>query len=949
MAVKLGDAYVAIGTKDELDKGLNAARRKVDGFLSNLTQGIGQGIGQAVANAAGRAIGAVVNEMGKAVNAASDLNESLNKTNVAFANSAQEILDWSRTSATAFGQSRGQALEAAASFGLLFRTMGLTSEASADMSIQLTELASDLASINNISPEEALIKLRAGLVGEIEPLRTVGVLLSANVVEQKALALGLAETTAEITEQDKVLARYQLILDQTTLAQGDFARTSDELANSQRILAAQIEDSSARFGQALLPLRLAFVQGLSELIRIVEPYGANIMDSLALGLAKGIKSVLPVLMEVRALFAYWLKPGSPPRLLKELTDWGQSAMQEYLRGWTLADFDALRTVGGMVENVIRSFAGSGDIAETDLVGRVFGTTRSISEAVREFRALGFVSESTLGRIADAAGPAGTEIAGLVREYFELQEATEGVARAQQELNSITDRYSKALDPVNKELDAVRARQQTIRENQRLEELGEIIRDPRADVDERQLARLEAQEIQLERQARALEDERDVAVDAAQEKLNAAKKEEDAQRQRYQVAQEALDQQVKVNALVEEETTLRLRLANEALAAEEKRRRELESAQRAEAAELERIADAQLRYRLATADSAGQLAILQDELSKVAVGSADYYNILTQIATLEERIAKERGGGADLFPSIEDMVGSPAEIEQQSKGVQALASVMEEVFAIIKGEEGKTVEISPQWKAFGDSVTATITDIGNVVTNIRPIIDGFIGLFTGENKDVPTADILRPVGAGGGGFFSSIVPGLRGLISALTLIRDGDWSALWNGFKSYITEVLTQISPESDPRSFGFYSWLQDSLIPAINALAVGDWKLAWDNLAEAPVAAFQNIITKIQELFDLEERIKSFMERFGIETLPFNNFAPGQDVLPDSPFASFPGITPQLPATAGVAAIGGTSADSHDVYYIEQNISTNGDFGGARQGANEGIRQALLQRRLQGA
>src|SRR5690606_4967055 len=123
----------------------------------------------------------------------------------------------------------------------------------------------------------------------------------------------------------------------------------------------------------------------------------------------------------------------------------------------------LRSVGGMIENVVRSFAGSGDIAETDLVGRVFGTTRSMAEAVREFRSLGFVTEATLGRIADAAGPAGAQIAGLVREYFDLQEATRKVAAEQDKLNAITDRYQNALDPVNKQLDSVRAKQQEIRD------------------------------------------------------------------------------------------------------------------------------------------------------------------------------------------------------------------------------------------------------------------------------------------------------------------------------------------------------------------------------------------------------------------------------------------------------------------------------------------------------
>jgi hypothetical protein len=923
------------------------------GALGNVVQGVFQGIGQAIFQSLANGVRAGVGEIGKAIDAASDLNESLSKTNVAFGDSADEILAWSKTSANAFGQSRQQALEAASSFGLLFSSMGVTREESARMSRSLVELASDIASINNLSPEEALEKLRSGLVGETEPLRTVGVLLSAVTVEAKALELGLADTAAQLTEQDKVMARYQLILDQTALSQGDFARTSDQLANSQRILAAQVEDSSARFGQALLPIQLAFTKGLSELITIVEPYGLNIMDSLASGLAQGIVSILPVLAQVRALFTYWLKPGSPPRLLKELTDWGQSAMQEYLRGWTLADFDALRSVGGIIEQVVRSFAASGEIKETDLVSRVFGTQRAMTQAIRDFRELGFVSEATLGSIADAAGPAGSEVAGLVREYFELQQATRKVSDAQDELNSITDRYAKALNPLQGQLDSVRAKQQEIRENQRLEELGDILSDPRADVDDRRLARLEAEEIQLERQARALETERDAALDGVQQKLDAAKKEEDAQRSKFQVAQEALDQQTRTNALIEEEASLRERLANEALAAQEKALRELEAEQRkyeaalrAGEAEMKRVTDAELRWRLASTDTAGQLAIMRDELAKTQEGSADYFDILTQIVNLEERLTKERSAGSNLFTPILDAVGSTAEVEQASKGIAALSSALDEAFKVLAGGDGKEVELAPAWQNFAD----TLGTIGDAAQEVGPIIKSVIDLVMG--KDVDGLDTTTDP-FGDNWWLSGIVPGVNNIIKNLGLLRDDKWAEVWAGFKEYVADVVNSVDPAADPRTFGLYAWLADTLIPAIEALAVGDWKTAWELLAEAPINAFQGVIDKVQELFSFEEQIQKFMEKWGFPTNPFEpGSGPnsrGQDYLPPSDFSSFPGVTPGAPLMPALAGASNMTNSGNTVINVEQHIATNGDFGGARQGALEGIRQALINRTLQGA
>src|SRR5690606_410460 len=135
---------------------------------------------------------------------------------------------------------------------------------------------------------------------------------------------------------------------------------------------------------------------------------------------------------------------------------------------------------------------------------------------------------------------------------------------------------------------------------------------------------------------------------AEDKLAAARKEEQAKQGAYNRQQALLSQQVDANRLIEEERNLRQRLADEALAAQERALRELEAAQREmeqaekqRAAELERIYDAQLAYNLQLADTPGKIAILKQELGRYAEGSAEYYRILTQIAALEQQLARER--------------------------------------------------------------------------------------------------------------------------------------------------------------------------------------------------------------------------------------------------------------------------------------------------------------------
>jgi len=279
--VKLADVYIDISARsNDLNRELDKAEKKTRGFGS-VMQGVLQGVGIGLFSVATKAVGSFISFTGDAINAASDLSESINKVDVVFGNQADGILEWSKNAATALGQSQGQALEALGTFGNLFDSMGIGEESTADMSKGLVQLASDLASFNNIDPTEALEKLRSGIVGETEPLRTLGVNLSAAAVEMKALEMTGKATGKELTEQEKVAARYALIMEQTQNAQGDFARTSDGLANSQRILSAQWQDLSATVGAALLPVFAQLVTALNTLVQtVLPPLTAFIQDRI---------------------------------------------------------------------------------------------------------------------------------------------------------------------------------------------------------------------------------------------------------------------------------------------------------------------------------------------------------------------------------------------------------------------------------------------------------------------------------------------------------------------------------------------------------------------------------------------------------------------------------------------------------------------------------------------
>jgi hypothetical protein len=210
------------------------------------------------------AIGAFAVAGGKAVSMASDLAETQNKVGVIFGSSAKSIQNFANNANKALGQTQNEALTAASTFGTFGKAAGLAGDDLATFSTDFVTLASDLASFNNSTPEEATLALGAALRGESEPLRRFGVLLDDATLKAKATEMGIYKGSGALTAQQKILAAQKAILEQTTDAQGDFARTSDGLANQQRILRATLEDTATKIGMALLPAVQAVLPFLTK-------------------------------------------------------------------------------------------------------------------------------------------------------------------------------------------------------------------------------------------------------------------------------------------------------------------------------------------------------------------------------------------------------------------------------------------------------------------------------------------------------------------------------------------------------------------------------------------------------------------------------------------------------------------------------------------------------------
>ena len=255
------------------------------------------------------ATGAVV--IGKnMVDMAVDTEESINKASAVFGDAVDKIEKGALRSAELAGLNSAAYLESASNFGVFGKAAGLVGDDLANFSTDLVSLSADVASFNNLNPEDAVMKLSAGLRGEVEPLRAIGILMNAAEVEARALELGLMELDGELSESNKILARQSIIYEQlgSQGAVGDFAKTSEGLANKQRILKARLQNVGAELGKVLLPLANKLAEGFEFLIEKLAGAGPTFQMIVDKAKELGIKifpvvrdAVVMVVEKIRAL------------------------------------------------------------------------------------------------------------------------------------------------------------------------------------------------------------------------------------------------------------------------------------------------------------------------------------------------------------------------------------------------------------------------------------------------------------------------------------------------------------------------------------------------------------------------------------------------------------------------------------------------------------------------
>lgn len=288
MSITLADAIVRILPDDSaLGPGFAKAQGQVEGWAGKLSAGVIGVTKTAVAGlfglgAAGLAAGAGLVSLG------SDAEEMQGKFNVVFANTGGQVTAQLDEFAGAVGRSKFELREMASAFGDTLKPMGFTEQAAADMSVGLTQLATDLGSFNNMPMDEALRRLQGTLIGSHENALAFGVIINENTLKAKLAEMGLDNLTGAALEQAKVQARMALLMEGTTDAQGDAERTAGSWANQMRGLIATLKDTGTEIGLKLLPV-------VTPLLKRFGEWAKDVLPSLVTALAD---KLIPTLQRV---------------------------------------------------------------------------------------------------------------------------------------------------------------------------------------------------------------------------------------------------------------------------------------------------------------------------------------------------------------------------------------------------------------------------------------------------------------------------------------------------------------------------------------------------------------------------------------------------------------------------------------------------------------------------
>ena len=255
-------------------KSLNASLKSTVSQIKQVKNGILSALGVV------GGITAIISGIKKSIDVRSDVTEAQNVIDVTFGRYKDLVEDMAKTSIRDFGISELAVKNTAGRYQAMGTAAGIARKEMAKMSVTLTGLSADMASFYNQNQEDVAKSLQSVFTGETEPLRKYGIDLTQATLKEWAMKQGLDANIQSMSQAEKIMLRYNYVLDNSAAAQGDFARTSGTWANQIKVLKEQLMQLASVLGTAFINTLKPLVTALNKALASIIEFAVKVVNAL---------------------------------------------------------------------------------------------------------------------------------------------------------------------------------------------------------------------------------------------------------------------------------------------------------------------------------------------------------------------------------------------------------------------------------------------------------------------------------------------------------------------------------------------------------------------------------------------------------------------------------------------------------------------------------------------
>ena len=506
-----------------------------------------------------------------------------------------------------------------------------------------------------------------------------------------------------------------------------------------------------------------FLTWLIKAANVIAPYGYKMMLQWGIGLVKGaIQAITAVVRIISRMFSFFLAPGSPPRAVPEIYNWGVAALTEFMKGMTNADFSILNAIQDPLEKVL----GQLEFEPNQITDLLQQFTVGFTKALEKFKLTGIIDEGFLNQIRSMGYEYGDALANLAELQFELSGAQTALKVAEDLLELEKERLEAAKEYYEESDIGVRKLVQEYNDLLRAGASKDILLAKKAEID----AAMENREIakeNIKQQEEAVE-EAENQVDIAQEQLEAIQEQVDAQ-------EELLNQLLKLTEYEKEALKIGEGLG-EALGDIEMPEFDFEAADMG-ALELSSGLEEELEH--ARKNLIFQMAIMGDKWREFVEDMRDEWGDVdwdTEVKPLLESLQDLSDG----FTGVLDVLTSPGGLNEALDNLFTNLTGLEGIFS----KEGFTEDLGKIFDfAKGGGVPGLVFGwLGDILED------------SGFSAEIDLDKIIKFVTGGGvPGVVGGWITGLFGGLDFGTIFGDLDFSALWTGLQEVGTNIGTSVS------------------------------------------------------------------------------------------------------------------------------------------------------------